>query len=111
MNNVCEVSIDDNDYLLPCDRVPHLTFIDGYLVNISSSTLTMRSSFSPNTTYPYISCSSMSVCNLRTSYNSQTDPITSDFVNKSDFIKSSNLDYLILFTLLLTLGVRLIWKH
>lgn len=111
MNNVCEISIDGNEYYLPCDRVQHLSYIDGYLVNISSSTLTMRSSFSPNTTYPYISCSSMGVCNLRTSQTSQNNPITSDFVNKSDFIKSSNLDYLIFFTLFITLGVRLIWKH
>lgn len=108
-DNVCEIFIDGNGYLIPCDRVGSLAYRDGYLVNVSSSNITMRSDFSESTSYPYITCSSMGVCNLRSSYNSST-AVTSDFEYNGDLFKVANFDFLIFFILFICLGVRLVWK-
>lgn len=109
-NNVCEVSINGQDYFLPCDRVGDLSYQNGYLVNVSSSSLTLRSEFAPTTQYPYVSCSSMAVCQLRLSQQN-TQYVQSNFEYKGDYFKISNFDLLIFATLFITLGVRLLWKH
>lgn len=112
MSNICTVEIDNDSYYIECDRVSDLQFIDGYLVNYSNSSLTLRTGFDPdNTVYPYISCSSMSVCDIRTSSNWQSQPVTSNFTYSGDLILISDHVYLILIVLFLILGVRLLWKH
>ena len=112
MDNICEVTIDGQSYYIECDRVQDLQFIDGYLVNFSNSSLTLRSGFNPdNTVYPYISCSSMSVCDIRTSSNWQSSPVRSYYTYEGDLIAISNIPYLIFILLALFLGVRLLWKH
>lgn len=109
MNNTCQVEIEGTTYFIPCDRVEDLYYTGTYLVNISSSNITMKSNFNPDNDYPYISCSSMSVCRLRTSNNNHY--ITSNYNLLSDPFMTFNFLPLIFIVLFITLGVRLVWKR
>lgn len=108
-DNVCQVTIDGDDYYIPCDRVRDLYYNGTYLINVSTSTLTMRSDFQPDTSYPYIQCGSMGVCTLRSGYNSSTE-VRSNFTYDGDTLKIADFSYLIFIVLFITLGVRLVWK-
>lgn len=108
-NNTCQINIDGSDYYIPCDRIKDLDFIDGYLVNVSSSSISMKSEFNTTSSYPYVTCSSMSVCNLRSSSNN-SHYITSNFVYNGDPFKAFNFEFVVIFLLLLILGVKLLWK-
>lgn len=112
MNNTCQISISGTDYYIPCDRINDLEYIDGYLVNISSSTITMRSFFSPDNfnTYPYITCSSMNICQLRSS-NQISSYVNTNYNYSGDLFKIVNPGYVIMLLLFLILGVRIIWKR
>lgn len=109
-NNVCQITIDGDDYYIPCDRIRDLYFDGTYLINVSSSTITMRSYFDPDTSYPYIQCGSMGVCSLRSAYNNYTE-VRSNFSYYGDTLKIVDYSYLIFIVLFITLGVRLIWKR
>lgn len=109
MNNTCQVEINGNSYFIPCDRVEDLYFTGNYLVNVSSSSITMKSIFNPNSEYPYISCSSMSICRLRDGSNNKY--ITSNYNLLSDPFLTFNFLPLIFIVLFITLGVRLVWKR
>lgn len=109
-DNVCIVTINGDDYYIPCDRVKDLYHNGEYLINVSTSTLTMRSDFQPDTSYPYIQCGSMGVCSLRTSYNNYSY-VTSNFTYNGDMFKIADYGLLIFCVLFITLGVRLIWKR
>lgn len=109
-NNVCQVEINGDDYYIPCDRVKDLHYNGEYLINVSSSSLTMRSQFTPDTSYPYIQCGSMGVCTLRTSYNNYVD-VTSNFNYNGDLFKIANFEIYIFIILFILLGVRLVWKR
>lgn len=109
MNNVCQVDIDNQTYYIPCDRVQDLYFTGTYLVNLSSSNITMKSIFKPDSEYPYITCSSMSICRLRTVNNNYY--ITSNYILLSDPFLTFNFLPLIFIVLFITLGVRLVWKR
>lgn len=112
MSDICEVTIDGTDYYCECARVSDLSFIDGYLVNFSNSSLTLRSGFSyNNTVYPNITCSSMSVCSIRRTQNSSSQAVTSDYSYNGDLLLTANYPYLIFILLFILLGVRLFWKH
>ena len=109
MNNTCQVDIDGTSYYIPCDRVEDLYYTGSYLVNVSSSSITMKSIFNPDSEYPYITCSSMSICRLRSSnYNHY---ITSNYTLLSDPFLTFNFLPLIFIVLFITLGVRLVWKR
>ena len=110
MNNTCQINISGTDYYVPCDYVSKLDYIDGYLVNVGTSSITLKSEFSPNTTYPNIQCSSMSVCNLRTA-NTISNPVTSNYTYSGDLFRVMNFEAVSLFVLLLILGVKLLWKR
>lgn len=109
MSNTCQVDIENQTYYVPCDRVQDLYFTGKYLVNVSSTNITMKSIFNPDNEYPYITCSSMSVCRLR---NSSTNHyITSNYTLLSDPFLTFNFLPLIFIVLFITLGVRLVWKR
>lgn len=110
MNDTCQITIDNTEYYIPCDFVRRLDFIDGYLVNISSQSISFKSKFNTNSSYPYISCSSMSICNLRTSSN-QSVPVRSNFIYNGDPFRIMNFESVSLFILILILGVKLLWKR
>ena len=110
MNNTCQVEIEGTSYYIPCDRVDDLYFTRTYLVNVSSSSITMKSVFNTNSDYPYITCSSMSICRLREGSNN-SHYITSNYKLLSDPFLTLNYLPLIFIILFITLGVRLVWKH
>lgn len=110
MSNTCQVEIENTTYYVPCDRVEDLYFTGQYLVNMSSSSITMKSIFNTNSEYPYISCSSMSICRLRDG-SSNYHYITSNYNLLSDPFLTFNYLPLIFIVLFITLGVRLVWKR
>lgn len=112
MNNTCKIVINGTNFYIPCDRVNDLDYLDGYLVNVSSSSLTMRSIFRPDSSnmYPYITCSAMSVCQLRSS-DSQRSYIQSNYSYSGDILRIINPTFVIMFLLFVFLGVKLLWKR
>ena len=107
----CKVEIDGTSYYIPCDRVKDLEVIDGFLVNVSSSSVTLKNSFSTeNTTYPYISCNSNQVCRLYTQSGQTWESVRSEAVYNGDYFKILDYDFVITFLLFIILGVRLVWK-
>ena len=109
MSNTCQVDIEGTSYFVPCDRVEDLYFTGSYLVNVSSSSISMKSVFNTDSEYPYITCSSMSICRLRTSNGNHY--ITSNYNLISDPFLTFNYLPLIFIILFITLGVRLVWKR
>ncbi len=110
-DNTCEITIDGNNYFVPCDRVRDLDFIDNHLVNVSSSSIILKDNYGDGTTYPYISCSSQSVCYYRDNRNATSVVVNSDYSFISDPFKVIDYSAFIVILLFLILGVKLIWKH
>lgn len=110
-DNSCEILVDGNHYYIPCDRVGDLNYIDNYLVNTSSSSLTLKDHYGDGTTYPYISCSGNSVCYFRRSSDISSVPVRSDYTLVSDPFSVIDYSAFTVILLFLLLGVRLIWKH
>ena len=54
--NWIEIILYGYTFYMPADRVRDLNYIDGKLVNISNSQISMVYEFSNTTTYPYITC-------------------------------------------------------
>lgn len=107
----CQVNIDGTDYFIPCDLIDNLHMIDGKLVNLGSSSITMKSSFAiTGNTYPYIHCSSNSVCRYYPSNNQTYYAVTSAPDYEGDPFLIADYGYIICCLLILILGVRLIWK-
>lgn len=107
----CQVEIDGTSYYVPCDRINDLELVDGELVNIGSSTITLKNSFAlTGNTYPYITCSSNSVCRYYPSNNQTYYAITSEPVYDGDIFLTFNYPYIITVLLLILVGVRLVWK-
>lgn len=112
MDDLCLVTIDTTDYYVECSRISDLSFVDGELVNVSNSSITLVTSFSLDSyTYPRIVCSGMRTCGLRTSDRSEAVPVKFPIVITRDFFKSFNFEFLVIFLLLMILGVRLLWKN
>lgn len=112
--NVIEVTIDGRTYYLEAGRVKDLDYIGGKLVNVSNSQITLVTSFDTSTTYPRITCPAMQACRYQSSYNSNYSTVSSNFsVNKHSIYELGDLGLMsaCLFSLLLLLGVRLIWKR
>lgn len=107
----CTVKIEGNDYYIPCDQVNNLELINGQLVNLGSSSVTLRSGFAlTGNVYPYISCSSNSVCRLYRQSNQEYIAVTSAPVYQGDPFLTFNYSYVITVLLLILIGVRLVWK-
>lgn len=106
----CQVTIDDTSYYIDCEKVGDLEQIDDYLVNTSSSSIILKHSFSTTTTYPYISCSSLSVCTLRSSSSSSV-AVTSPLVYEGDPFYILNFNHVVILLLALLLGIRLLWRR
>ena len=64
--NWIEIILYGYTFYMPADRVRDLNYIDGMLVNISNSQISMVYNFSNTTTYPYITCPVMRACNITT---------------------------------------------
>lgn len=113
-DNFVIITIDNRDYYIEASRLSDLAFINNKLVNISNSSITMVTSFDTVTTYPRITCSAMSQCQLRTSNTSNYSPIISNYDLKGDFnmnILSDKQHFSIMILLLfIIVSIRLMWK-
>lgn len=114
-DNWIEITIDGRTYYIEAERLSDLAYIGGKLVNVSNSNITLVSSFDINTTYPRITCSSMSQCVYRSSQQSTQIGVTSQYSYVGNFnintLSNSGISSYILFVLILILGVKLLWKR
>lgn len=107
----CKVIIGDTEYYIPCDRVNDLHMIDGELVNLGSSSITLKNSFAlTGNTYPYITCSSNAVCRYYANNTQNYYAVTSSPTYKGDVFLTFNYPYVITILLFIILGARLVWK-
>lgn len=114
MDNYIIIYINNTPYYIEASRLNDLAFIDNKLVNVSNSSLTLVNSFDYQTSYPRITCSSMSACILRSSSSSAYQVVNSNFEIRDNYkITSigSHIYYYIFALLFILLGVKLIWKH
>lgn len=113
--NFIQVTIGNNTYYLEASRIPDLAFIDGKLVNVSNSSITMVTSFDYSTTYPRITCSGMSACILRSSSSSNYSVVTQNIQLPGKFnmntLSDSMLSTIIIGLLTVVIGLKLLWKR
>lgn len=109
------ITIDGQDYYIEASRLADLAYIDGKLVNTSNSSITLVSSYSTDTTYPRITFSAMQQGRYYRSSNYTYTAVNSNYTLKSKYsvyqLGTNGIQSAILFTLILILGVRLIWKR
>lgn len=104
------INIDGTDYYVLDSYVQYLKYIDGHLVNLSNQSFTLKSSFADETYYPYIQCSSNSICRYYANRNSSYTLVSSTYTYNGDMLKVVKPDYIIMICLLFLVGIRLIWK-
>lgn len=114
-NNWIEITIDGRTYYIEAERLSDLAFINGRLVNTSNSSITLVNNFDTVTTYPRITCASMSQCIYRSSQQASQIGVTSNYVYNGNFnintLSGTVVSQYILFILILILGVKLLWKR
>lgn len=112
------ITINGQSYYIEASRVYDLSFINGKLVNISNSSITLVSDFdysNSNNTYPRITCNAMSQCSIRSTYNSNSYGVTSKIVMPQRFnmntLSLGVQNNILIGLLIILLGVKLLWKH
>lgn len=114
-NNWIEITIDGRTYYIEAERLSDLAFINGRLVNTSNSSITLVNNFDTVTTYPRITCASMSQCIYRSSQQASQIGVTSNYSYNGNFnintLSQGAISQYILFILILLLGVKLLWKR
>lgn len=114
-DNVIIIEINGQTYYISSDRLADLGYIDNKLVNVSNSNITLVHSFDTVTTYPRITCASMSQCVYRSSQQSTQVGVTSNYIYNGDFniktLQASGIQSYILWILIAILGVKLLWKQ
>lgn len=114
-DTVIIITINGQTYYITADRLADLSYIDGKLVNVSNTSITLVHSYDTVTTYPRISCSAMSQCTYRASQQSTAVGVTSNYTYSGDFnirtLQSSGIQSYILMFLIAILGVKLLWKR
>lgn len=105
MGDACVITLNGSDYYYPCDRKEDLVVIDNNLINVSSSTITLYSSFpsyNDNTSgYPRITCPTNTKAYVRQTYNNSN---YSTLVVNSMSFKSSHYGYSV-YIMIVILGV------
>lgn len=113
-NNYIEITIGNNTYYIETSRVSDLAFIDNKLVNVSNNSITMVSSFDSTTTYPRITCSSMSACILRTNSSSSYQLVYNNYELPDKFnmnlLSNSQQNSILIGLLTIVLALKLMWK-
>ena len=115
-NNYIDVFVNGYVWYLEADRYYDLQFLEGRLVNVSNSSITLVSNYQVSNSYPRITCAAMSPCIYRYSAQSQNEYVYSD-IRLADWQKfnintlgiNGLLSLILMFNILL-LGVKLIWK-
>lgn len=114
-DTVIIIEINGQTYYITADRLADLSYIDGKLVNVSNSTITLVHSYDTVTTYPRITCSAMSQCTYRATQQATQVGVTSNYVYNGDFniktLQASGIQSYILMLLIAILGVKLLWKR
>lgn len=114
-DNFVIITIDGQDYYIQADRLADISYIDGKLVNTSNSSITLVSSYSTDNTYPRIQFSAMSQGRYYATSGYNYVAVTSPYTLKSKYnvkqLGDLGLSSAILFTLLIILGVRMVWKR
>lgn len=112
--NWIEISLYGYIFYLPADRIRDLNFVDGKLVNISNSPITMVYQFSDRTTYPYITCSAMRACVIQVdNYYNQivTERITyPNNITNMNMLGVLGYNQLIVGLLIVLIALKLLWK-
>lgn len=107
----CKVNIDGTEYYIPCDQINNLHMINGQLVNLGSSSITLKNNFAlTGNTYPYITCSSNSVCRYYAQNNQTYTAVVSEPIFSGDHFYTWNYPQVITILLLILIGVRMVWK-
>lgn len=111
--NWIEIILYGYTFYIQADRVRDLNYVDGMLVNISQSQISMVNTFSNTTTYPYITCPSMRACNItvdRTHSEIVTDrPTYPDKINLN-MLGALGYDQLLVGLLTILVALKLLWK-
>lgn len=108
------VTIGGQDYYCQADRINDIKYIDGKLVNVSNSSITLVSSFGTSLTYPYISLQAMRQGVYYNGSGYTGTAVTSNIsYNKKSLAIYDTRDISIvsMLLLLLILGVKLLWKR
>lgn len=116
-DNYIIITIGNNDYYIEASRLNDLNYINNKLVNTSNTSITLVSDYDYNNTqntYPRITCSAMSQCALRQTYNSTQVAVTNNYVLKNKFnmntLGISNQNNILIALLTIILGLKLLWK-
>lgn len=114
-NNYVIIEINGIQYFCEASRLNDIQYINGKLVNVSNSSITLVNNYDFNvTTYPRIICNATSQCYLRNTQQSNIQGVNTNYnlVSKFNINTLGNLGLLsaILFSLLLIVGLRLLWK-
>lgn len=74
------ININGTDYYVPNDRIDDLYVINGYLINTSSSSITLYASLRENgdyySGYPRITCPTFTKAYIQQSYNSSSSTLS-----------------------------------
>lgn len=108
------VTINGQDYYCQADRVNDLQYIDGKLVNVSNSSITLVSSFGTSLNYPYISASAMRQAILYNGSGYNGSAVTSNISynkNSLSIYNTRDLTLVCMLLMLVLLGVKLLWKR
>lgn len=108
------ITLDGVQYYISYDNLSHLSFVDGYLINNSNSSFTIKKTFNPNsqTGSNVITCPSMSVCYWRSTGTSSTyNYINKNYTYDGDQFMLINYGRYIFILLFIILGVKLVWKR
>lgn len=116
-DNYIIITIGNNDYYIEASRLNDLNYINNKLVNTSNNAITLVSDYDYNNsqnTYPRITCSSMSQCALRQTYNSNYIAVTQNYTFKDKFnmntLGISNQNNILIGLLIILIGTKLLWK-
>ena len=114
--NYIEIIIYGYTFYIDANRIRDLAFLDGRLVNISDTSLTMANNFNSYqyTNYPRITCNAMSPCQLRVD-NSYSTLITVRYQlvdNRVNFnsLGSNGFNTIIIALLAIIVAIKLLFK-
>lgn len=114
-NNFVIITIGNTDYYIEASRLSDLAFLNGDLVNVSNSSITMVNNFDYQTTYPRITCASMSSCILRSNNTSTYLIVHQNYTLKSKYnmniLNNSHQNTILIALIVVLIAIKLMWKR
>ena len=112
-DNPCVIDVNGTEYYYPCDKRDDIKLIDGYLINTSSSQITLYRSFpeygDSSSGYPRIVMPSNTKAYYRSSYNSGS--YSTLHVTSADFVSSQISNNFLLLVVLVGVGICQLFKR